>query len=63
MHLDGLLELLRQAESYRTLLDHLRQGRGLPDQQVLRAARPFVQAALAADLARRAWTTSLDTAA
>ncbi len=52
MQLDGLLELLRQAESYQTLLDHARQGRALPDQRVLRAARPFVLAALAADLAR-----------
>src|SRR5215813_11133445 len=52
MHLDGLLPLMRQLPSYQALLDRLRSGGTTPDQHLLRAARPFVSAALAQDLKR-----------
>ncbi|HML20064.1 MAG TPA: transcription-repair coupling factor [Aggregatilinea sp.] len=50
MHLNGLLELLRQSSIYRQLLDDLRANRPTVDQRLMRAARPFVAAALAEDL-------------
>ncbi|MEP7285418.1 MAG: transcription-repair coupling factor [Chloroflexota bacterium] len=43
---------LQSSPLYRTLLDKLRSGEALPDQHILRAARPFVSAALAHDLKR-----------
>ncbi len=52
MQLNGLLELLQQTPAYHALLRELQAGRALPDQRILRAARPFVIAALAADLNR-----------
>ncbi len=52
MQLNGLLELLRQSGTYRQLVDDLRAQRPVTDQQLLRAARPFVAAALAEDLLR-----------
>ena len=52
MHLNGLLHLLRDTGAYQRLLDDLRANRPTPDQGVLRAARPYVVAALAADLGR-----------
>src|SRR5690348_15408930 len=52
MHLEGLLPILRHLPSYPALLDRLRSGGTTPDQHLLRAARPFVSAALAQDLNR-----------
>ncbi len=52
MHLEGLLPIMRQLPSYPALLDRLRSGGTTPDQHLLRAARPFVSAALAQDLDR-----------
>jgi len=52
MQLDGLLDLLRRTSAYRDLLGALEQGEPLPDQHILRAARPFVLAALVQDLNR-----------
>src|SRR5258707_3348108 len=52
MHLEGLLPIMRQLPSYPALLDRLRSGGTTPDQHLLRAARPFVSAALAHDLSR-----------
>ena len=50
MQLPGLLDLLRQTDTYRSLLRTLRNGLSPADQYVLRAARPYVIAALAQDL-------------
>ncbi|MCC7450268.1 MAG: transcription-repair coupling factor [Anaerolineae bacterium] len=52
MRLDGLLSLMQQAPRYRALLDQLRAGEQPADQRLLRAARSFVDAALAQDLNR-----------
>lgn len=52
MRLDGLLDLLRRTAAYRALLGALELGAPLSDQHLLRAARPFVLAALASDLDR-----------
>jgi transcription-repair coupling factor (superfamily II helicase) len=52
MQLTGLLDVLRRTEAYQTLLRSLRSQQPVPDQHVLRAARPFIVAALAQDLAR-----------
>ncbi len=49
MQLTGYTELLRGTSHYRDLLARLRTGDALPDLGVLRAARPFLLAALAAD--------------
>ncbi len=49
MQLSGLLDLLRETPSYRALLDSLRQSNDPLALGVLRAARPFVPAALARD--------------
>lgn len=49
MQLSGLLPLLREAPAYRALLDSLRQSNDPLALGVLRAARPFVAAALARD--------------
>src|SRR5712691_2400000 len=52
MHLEGLMDALRPLPLYKDVLSRLRTGSALPDQHLLRAARPFVSAALAADLNR-----------
>jgi len=52
MHLEGLLSVTRQLPVYQALLERLRTGGSTPDQHLLRAARPFVSAALANDLDR-----------
>jgi transcription-repair coupling factor (superfamily II helicase) len=52
MQLHGLLDALRHLPAYQSLIAALRAGRPIPEQHVLRAARPFVAAAVAADLAR-----------
>jgi transcription-repair coupling factor (superfamily II helicase) len=49
MQLNGLLDSLRASAPYRDLLERLQNGVRLADLGVLRAARPFVLAALAAD--------------
>ncbi len=49
MQLSGLIELLREAPAYRALLDSLRGSNAPIALGVLRAARPFVAAALARD--------------
>lgn len=49
MQLSGLLDLLREAPAYRALLDSLRASNDPLALGVLRAARPFVAAALARD--------------
>src|SRR5258708_8028802 len=52
MHLEGLLSVPRQLPVYQAWLERLRAGGSTPDQHLLRAARPFVSAALANDLDR-----------
>src|SRR5450432_251080 len=52
MHLEGLLSVTRQLPVYQAVLERLRAGGSTPDQHLLRAARPFISAALANDLAR-----------
>ncbi len=52
MQLDSLLSLMRDTPRYRTLVDTLRAGTSVPDQHLLRAARPYVIAALARDMNR-----------
>src|SRR5215813_1357367 len=52
MHLDGLLSLMQQSAPYQALLEQLNSGERTTDQHLLRAARPFVVAALARDLNR-----------
>src|SRR5260221_8632772 len=52
MPLEGLLSVTRQLPVYQALLERLRAGGSTPDQHLLRAARPFVSAALANDLDR-----------
>ena len=52
MQLTGLLEPLRQSALYQDVLRRLRDRQPVPDQNLLRAARPFVVAALAQDLRR-----------
>src|SRR5579859_5116343 len=52
MQLKGLLAALRQLPPYPTLLEQLRGAGSLPDQHILRSARPFVAAGLADDLRR-----------
>ena len=49
MQLKGLLDVLRGSSAYTTLLDSLRAGDPIPDLRLLRAARPFLVAALARD--------------
>jgi transcription-repair coupling factor (superfamily II helicase) len=49
MQLTGLLDLLRSSATYASLLHDLKTGRPLPDLGVLRAARPYLLAALAQD--------------
>lgn len=49
MQLSGLLELLRQHPAYQEMLRRLRAGDQVEDLGVLRAARPYVLAALARD--------------
>ncbi len=52
MKLTGLLDALRQSTPYQYMQRALQDGQPVPDQHILRAARPFVVAALAADLER-----------
>src|SRR5215813_11418491 len=52
MHLDGLLSLMQQSAPYQALLEQLNSGERTTDQHLLRAARPYVVAALARDLNR-----------
>jgi transcription-repair coupling factor (superfamily II helicase) len=49
MQLTGLLDLLRHHPHYQRLLDHLQTRQPPDDLRVIRAARPFVLAALAQD--------------
>lgn len=49
LQLTGLLDLLRGSDRYRALIARLNEGAPLLDLGVIRAARPFVLAALAAD--------------
>ena len=50
MQLTGLLEPLRRSAVYQDVLRRIRDRQPLPDQALLRAARPFLVAALAQDL-------------
>ncbi|MEB2287776.1 MAG: transcription-repair coupling factor [Anaerolineae bacterium] len=52
LSLAGLLTGLRQTHVYQAVLTGLRAGQPLPDQHLLRAARPFVVAGLAQDVQR-----------
>ncbi|MBN1680595.1 MAG: transcription-repair coupling factor [Anaerolineae bacterium] len=52
MQLTGLLDTLRQTVEYQEVLRRLKNRQPVPDQSLLRAARPYVIAALAGDLAR-----------
>jgi len=52
MNLGGLLEPLLQEERFQALLDSLREQAPLPDQNILRAARAYVVAALVQALHR-----------
>jgi transcription-repair coupling factor (superfamily II helicase) len=47
MHLHGLIALLRESAAFQQLLEQVQAGYSVSDQHVLRAARPFVVAALA----------------
>ncbi len=49
MLLTGVLDLLRGTAPYREFLDQLRQPASMPDLGIIRAARPFLLAALARD--------------
>lgn len=49
MQLTGLLDLLRGSAAYRDLLTHLNGNNAMPDLGIIRAARPFLLAALARD--------------
>ncbi len=49
LQLTGLLDVLRQSQSYQDLLDQLRRRESRMDYNVLRSARPFLLAALAQD--------------
>lgn len=49
MQLTGLLDFLRESDRYRALLARLRDRQPVGDLNVLRAARPFLLAALARD--------------
>ncbi|MBL8161664.1 MAG: DEAD/DEAH box helicase, partial [Anaerolineae bacterium] len=49
MQLSGLLELLRGSSAYRDLLARLGQGAAVPDLGIIRAARPYLLAALVRD--------------
>lgn len=47
MHLHGLIAPLHESAAFQQLLEQVQAGYSIPDQHVLRAARPFVVAALA----------------
>ncbi|MCS6872621.1 MAG: transcription-repair coupling factor [Anaerolineae bacterium] len=47
MYLHGLIALLRESAAFQTLLQQVQAGCAIPDQGIVRAARPFVVAALA----------------
>jgi transcription-repair coupling factor (superfamily II helicase) len=52
LQLNSLLALLKQSAAYQRVLGQVAHNKPLPDQHLLRAARPFVAAALANDLQR-----------
>ena len=52
MHLTGLLDFIRTTPAYIALRDALREGLSPGSQELLRAARPYLTAALAFDLGR-----------
>ncbi|MBP8973200.1 MAG: transcription-repair coupling factor [Anaerolineae bacterium] len=52
LSLTGLLIHLRRTRAYQSVLAGLRAGQPVPDQHLLRAARPFVVACLAQDMQR-----------
>jgi transcription-repair coupling factor (superfamily II helicase) len=52
MQLHGLIALLRESAAFQSLLSQVAVGCAIPDQGILRAARPFVVAALAQAAAR-----------
>ncbi len=52
MHLTGLLDFIRTTPAYIALRDALREGLAPGSQELLRAARPYLTAALALDLGR-----------
>ncbi len=52
LNLTGLLGHLRPTRAYQSVLAGLRAGQPVPDQHLLRAARPFVVASLAQDMQR-----------
>lgn len=54
LQLSGLLDVLRQSQGYKDLLDQLRSGESRLDYNVVRSARPFLLAALARD-----WTAPI----
>ncbi len=47
MHLHGLIAPLRESAAFCHLIDQIMAGCAIPDQHILRAARPFVVAAIA----------------
>ena len=49
LQLSGLLDVLRQTQSYRELVDRLRRRQSLVDYNVVSSARPYLLAALARD--------------
>ena len=49
LQLSGLLDVLRQTQSYKDLVDQLRESETQVDYNVVRSARPFLLAALAQD--------------
>src|SRR5690349_3992976 len=52
MQLEGLLAALRRVPQFEALVKQLRDGNAVPDQRILRAARPFFSAALAQEFNR-----------
>jgi len=52
MQLSGLLALVRQTDAYHHIVSALNAWRNIPDQHILRAARPYVISALAQDIQR-----------
>lgn len=52
MHLNGLLTALTETEIFKSLLAGIQQGETVPDQDILRSARPYVIAALMQQLNR-----------
>ena len=50
MNLSGLLSLLQDLPAYKSLVDEIKQGQVEGSLAMLRAARPYLVAALAEDL-------------